>query len=78
MANDKVFPRGIRPVSLQAVSERERMKAHPHRHASVLMLARAQRIAGATAPLKPESAELDDSGADDAPGGSSDANEVSQ
>ena len=40
---DKVFPRGMRPVAMDAVSERERAAVCPHRHQSGRNLARAQK-----------------------------------
>jgi hypothetical protein len=40
---DRAFP-GVRPVALKAVSERERMRACPHRHASKRLIERALEL----------------------------------
>jgi hypothetical protein len=48
--SEKVFPRGMRPVALQATAEKERAEAHPHRHASAKMLLRAMQNTAATEP----------------------------
>ncbi len=42
MNNQQHFPPGIRPVALKAVSEIERARACPHRHASAVQLERAR------------------------------------
>lgn len=47
--NDRRYPPGVRPVALAAVSERERMKAHPHRHAGALIGERARAEVAAPA-----------------------------
>ena len=39
--------RGVRPAALAAVSERERLKAHPHRAQAAVNHARALEAAGA-------------------------------
>ncbi len=40
----RILPPGLRPVAMEAVSEKERRLACPHRHASALMHARARAI----------------------------------
>jgi hypothetical protein len=40
----EIFPRGMRPVALKAVSEVERARACPHRHASAHLLERARSV----------------------------------
>ena len=42
--NNQHFPPGIRPVALKAVSEVERARACPHRHASAVQHERARRV----------------------------------
>jgi hypothetical protein len=42
--NNQHFPPGIRPVALTAVSEVERARACPHRHASAVQLERARTV----------------------------------
>jgi hypothetical protein len=42
--NNQHFPPGIRPVALKAVSEIERARACPHRHASAVQLERARAV----------------------------------
>ncbi len=48
--------RGVRPVALKAVSERERLIACPHRAQSAVNHMRALGIAAAAAPVEPPAA----------------------
>lgn len=41
---NQLFPPGIRPVALKAVSEVDRARACPHRHASAVQLERARAV----------------------------------
>ena len=53
---DSVFPRGMRPVAMEAVSERERAKGRPHRHQSGRNLMRALMAQAAAPELAGETA----------------------
>ena len=46
--SEKIVLRGVRPAALEAVSERERLRAHPHRAQAAVNHARA--LAGAAVP----------------------------
>ena len=52
MDSERVFPRGVRPVSLDAISECERLEACPHRAQAAVNIARA--IAAAAEPVSGE------------------------
>ncbi|MDR3700602.1 MAG: hypothetical protein P4L56_13245 [Candidatus Sulfopaludibacter sp.] len=43
-AAQRILPPGLRPVAMEAISEKERRLACPHRHASARMHARASAI----------------------------------
>ena len=59
MIKDKTALIGIRPVALEAVSERERLLAHPHRVQAAVNHARALAIAAGEAPVEaPREPEL--------------------